>query len=290
MQILGKILGFFGAILRFINNHFKAMIFLLIVYFLFFASIDNANMAKNANLQQIDLTGAILSQNEILTQIEEAKNSDFIKGVLFVVDSPGGALGLSVEISQSIKALSAKKPVLAYAIGTMASGSYLSSIWADKIYANAGSFIGSIGVIMQGFDISEVMSKIGISEQIVSAGEFKQAGTFMRKWSEKERKSLQNLVNKSYEFFVSEVASARNLDAKKAQIWANARVFLASDAKKLGLIDEISSFYDAKAELIKMSGVSQPIWKEKSKFEKVMDSFAKQSANFILNAVMLSVK
>lgn len=290
MQILRKIASYFGVLFQFINNYFKTMIFLLIVYFLFFADSNSANMAKNANLQEISLTGAIVSQNEILTQIEDAKNDENIKGVLFLVDSPGGALGLSVEISQSIKALSAKKPVLAYAMGTMASGSYLSSIWADKIYANKGSFIGSIGVIVQGFDIKELMERFGVKSQIVKAGQFKEAGTMMRKWSEIERESLQNLVDKSYKLFINEVAKARNLDAKKAEIWANARVFLANEAKNLGLIDEISSYYGAKAEIIKMSGVNKPVWKEKSKFQQALDSFAKQSANLFLSAVMPSVK
>jgi len=72
--------------------------------------------------------------------------------------------------------------VIAYAKGTMASGSYYASIWADKIIANPGSMIGSIGVIMEGADLSGIMHKLGIKTQVVKAGLYKQIGTPDRPW------------------------------------------------------------------------------------------------------------
>ena len=282
MQFLKNIFAPIGAVLGFINKYFKSLIFLLIL-FLIFASGESAQQ-KGANLAQLSLSGAIMDDSEILEKIETLKNDEAIKGVLLLIDSPGGALSPSVEISLAIKSLNSRKPVVAYAKGTMASGSYLGGVWASKIYANPGSFIGSIGVIMQGLDVSEAAAKLGFAEQIVKAGELKEAGTMMRKWSDAERASLQALVDESYELFTREVAQARSLDLRKRDAWANARVFLASGAKGVGLIDEVGSLEDAKSALVKASGVADPIWQEPSAYEKMIDRLANKSESLVRGA------
>ncbi|WP_298026982.1 signal peptide peptidase SppA [uncultured Campylobacter sp.] len=282
MQFLKNIFAPIGAVLGFINKYFKSLIFLLIL-FLIFAGGESAQQ-KGTNLAQLSLNGAIMDDSEILEKIETLKNDEAIKGVLLLIDSPGGALSPSVEISLAIKSLNSRKPVVAYAKGTMASGSYLGGVWASKIYANPGSFIGSIGVIMQGLDVSEAAAKLGFAEQIVKAGELKEAGTMMRKWSDAERASLQALVDESYELFTREVAQARSLDLRKRDAWANARVFLASGAKGVGLIDEVGSLDDAKSALIKASGVADPIWQEPSAYEKMIDRLANKSESLVRGA------
>ena len=282
MQFLKNIFAPIGAVLGFINKYFKSLIFLLIL-FLIFAGGESAQQ-KGANLAQLSLSGAIMDDSEILEKIETLKNDETIKGVLLLIDSPGGALSPSVEISLAIKSLNSRKPVVAYAKGTMASGSYLGGVWASKIYANPGSFIGSIGVIMQGLDVSEAAAKLGFAEQIVKAGELKEAGTMMRKWSDAERASLQALVDESYELFTREVAQARSLDLRKRDTWANARVFLASGAKSVGLIDEVGSLEEAKNALVKASGVADPIWQEPSAYEKMMDKLANKSESLVRGA------
>ncbi len=81
-----------------------------------------------------------MTADKVLAKIEEAKTNKNIKGVLLDVNSPGGAVAPSVELSYAIKELSKIKPVVAYASGVMASGSYYASIWADKIVANPGAW------------------------------------------------------------------------------------------------------------------------------------------------------
>ena len=270
------------AIFRFINTYFKAMLFLLIVFLIFFSG--KGESVNPPNLTQINLSGAIMDANEALEKIEAARKDGNIKGVLLYIDSPGGALAPSVELHLAVKNLRAKKPVVAYAGGSMTSGSYYAGAGADRILANPGAFIGSIGVIMQGADASELAAKLGVSQQVVKAGEYKEAGTFVRQWSKIEREQLQELVNASYEMFVSDVAADRNLDANRSKEWANARVFLARDAAKLGLIDEVSDYYSARAELEKLSGVAEPVWEKPSVYEKAMQKFINQGTNSLISA------
>ena len=269
--------------LDFITKYFKTIVFLTIVYFIFFSTAEDETIAKyNANLQKIDLIGEIIDPSKVLEEIERASNDASIKGVLFVIDSPGGAVAPSVEIAYAIKELSMKKPVVAYASGTIASGSYYASIWADKIIANPGSIVGSIGVIMQGFEASKLLENIGISSQTIKAGKYKESGTFTRKWTNDEEQELQGVINSTYNMFISDVADARKLDIKKHTSFADAKIFTAHQAKDVGLVDEVATLSFAKHSLIELSKVEKPIWKKEDKFEKFMDKLMSQAISKVL--------
>jgi len=245
---------------------------------------------KRPNLAQISLVGEIIDERAFLEKIYKIRDDDEIKGVLLYIDSPGGAVAPSFEISSAIKNLKSKKPVIAYVSGTMASGSYLGGMWANEIYANRGSIIGSIGVIIQGFNIESLASKIGVSDQVVKAGEYKEAGTVMRTWTPKERESLQHLVDESYETFVNEVALARGLDANKSGEWANARVFSAKEASAIGLIDGISDYENAMKMVENAAKVGDPVWQKPNKYEQFMDDFSSQTAAKILSFFELKLR
>ncbi|MCZ6171814.1 signal peptide peptidase SppA [Campylobacter ureolyticus] len=284
MKEIGK---FFSDILKF---GIKVFIVLFLITLILVGFSGTKIEKSGVNLAEIKLSGAIMDESAILKEIYSIQDDKNIKAVLLNINSPGGAFAPSFEISNAIKELNKEKPVIAYASGTMASGSYLSGVWANKIYANKGSFIGSIGVIMQGYNIEELASKIGIKDQVVKAGEFKEAGTIMRAWSQSERQSLQDLVDKSYDLFVSEVATARRLNKNDENLWANARVFLPDEALNLGLIDEISNYKKVKDEVVKISGVQNPVWKEKSKYDEFMDTFSSKVANLIMSEFSLKVR
>lgn len=284
MQILKSFFKALGCCIKFINTYFKTFVLLLIVIWIL---IPSANSSSNlANLERIDLKGEIFDSSAVLEKIINAKNDSNIKGVLFVIDSPGGAFAPSMELALAIKDLKIKKPVLVYASGTMASGSYLAGVGANKILANPASFIGSIGVIMQGADLSGLANKLGIKEQTIQAGEFKSAGTFARAWNENERNFLQGLIDQSYDLFTGFVAKERALDLNKKDQWANARVFLAAKAKELGLIDELSNYENAKKELEKLANVSNPVWKEEDKIDKFLNRLEGQTSSLISKSLI----
>ncbi|HEH3847669.1 TPA: signal peptide peptidase SppA [Campylobacter jejuni] len=284
MQILKSFFKALGCGIKFINTYFKTFVLLLIVIWIL---IPSANSSSNlANLERIDLKGEIFDSSAVLEKIINAKNDSNIKGVLFVIDSPGGAFAPNMELALAIKDLKIKKPVLVYASGTMASGSYLAGVGANKILANPASFIGSIGVIMQGADLSGLANKLGIKEQTIQAGEFKSAGTFARAWNENERNFLQGLIDQSYDLFTGFVAKERALDLNKKDQWANARVFLAAKAKELGLIDELSNYENAKKELEKLANVSNPVWKEEDKIDKFLNRLEGQTSSLISKSLI----
>ena len=275
------------AILDFITKYFKTIVFLTIVYFVVFDS--NETLVEDnsfANLQKIELEGPILDVNKTLEELEKAKKDKNIKGVLFVVNSPGGAVAPSVELAYAIKELKEIKPVVVYASGVIASGSYYASIWANQIVANPGSVVGSIGVIMQGVNAEELMEKIGISTQTVKAGKYKESGTPTRKWTEFEEKQLQNVIDDTYSMFITDVATARNLDVKNHTSFADAKIFTSKQAKEVGLVDEVATLTFAQNSLITLAKVENPVWKKEDKFEKFLDRLVTETvSNISMNFV-----
>jgi len=258
------------APIKFIQEYFKTVVFLTILFFTFFNT--QSTSLKKANLMTINLIGPIMNADNILEKIQKAKIDTNIKGVLLNVNSPGGAVAPSVEIAYAIKELNKIKPVVAYASGIMASGSYYSSIWASKIVANPGSMIGSIGVIMQSVDASELLSKIGIKTQTVKIGKYKEAGTPTRKWTKDETNELNKVIKNTYKMFVKDVANARNLNPKNHENYANAHIFTASQAKSVKLIDIVGTLTTAKAQVIKLSNVKNPIWSKENKIDKFLQN------------------
>jgi len=270
------------AVLDFITKYFKTIVFLTILYF-FVQSSDEASITSGsseyANLQKIELYGPILNVEKVLIQINEAKNNKEIKGVLLDVNSPGGAVAPSVELAYAIKELKEIKPVVAYASGVMASGSYYASIWADKIIANPGSMVGSIGVIFQGTNLEELMEKIGVKTQTVKAGKFKESGTPTRTWTDYEKAELEKVIDDTYQMFVSDVATARKLDVKNHEEFANAHIFTSSQAKAVGLVDDVATLSYAKAEIEKLSKVENPVWRKPDRFEKFLDKIMEEASS-----------
>ena len=270
-----------GAILSYIQNHFKAMLFILLLVFIF-GSISEDKL-ETPNLAIIKIEGEITKIDDILENIDKAQKDTRIKGVLLHVDSPGGALAPSIELSMAVKRLATHKPVVAYAAGSMTSGSYYASIWSNYIIANPGAFIGSIGVLFQAPNVSELAKKLGISEQIITAGEYKQMGTFTREWTPKEKGALKELIDDAYALFVKDVSEARGLDANNPKEFANARVFIAGKALHVKLIDEIGSIREAKEKLETLANVKAPVWEKPDKMDKWMKRLESSSKLPIFN-------
>lgn len=264
-----KIIRILLAPLDFIMKYFKALVFLLIVFLIFMPS--SSGNSSLANVARIDLKGMIIQSDSFLEELSKLENNPNIKGVLLVIDSPGGTIPPSVEISEAVKRIRSKKPIVVYAQGSMASGSYLAGVWADRIIANKGALVGSIGVILNGVDVSELAEKLGIKTQILKAGIYKEAGTFMRPWNKQEEEMLKGLIKEQYEMFVSEVVAARNLEITKEGDFAQGRVFSASNALKLGLVDSIGSIYEAQKILFELGKIQNPIWLQKSEMEMYLE-------------------
>lgn len=279
IPILKKLLLPVTATVDYIQNHFKAMLFFLLLIILFWPSRQES--LNPNNLQSIDLKGVIYDTTQVVKSLDDAGDDENIEGVLLIVDSPGGAVAPSLEVAYAVKRLAAKKPVVVYAKGILASGSYYAAIWADEIVANPGAMVGSIGVIMEGANLQGLMEKLGIASQVAKAGKYKQVGTAERPWTPYERAEIEKVILGTYDMFVADVADARGLDLNKSNEYADAHIFTAAQAKAVGLVDSLGVEYDARQLLEAKTGVADPVWNEPSGMEKFFKQFGSETASLL---------
>jgi protease-4 len=287
IDFIKKIFSPITATLDFIQNYFKSLIFIIIVLALF-GSNQESNLIK-PNLIQIEIHGPILNADKILKEFDKAKETN-IKGVLIDIDSPGGAVAPSVEIAEAIKSLKKLKPVIVYSSGTMTSGGYYSAIWANKIIANPGSLVGSIGVIFQSANVQKLLDNIGVESQSAKSGTYKEVGTPTREWNKIEKAEIQKVIDDTYDMFVSDVAKARGLKKSNHKEYADAHIFTARQAHKVGLVDIVGTKYRAIIELKLLSGVSQEVWLEDGNMDKFFDKFITQATSQVANQFIMQLR
>lgn len=267
-----RILRFLGKCLSFINTNFKAIVLVLVVLLVFGSMQDTET--QRPNLAKLYLTTPIFSANAIQSQIQNIKKNPSIQGVLLVIDSPGGSVSASIEIADCIKELGEDLPVVAYVQGSMASGSYYAGMYASEIIANRGALVGSIGVIFSGYNIAQLLENLGIQEQVLKKGTYKEIGTMSRQWNEQERAFLDNLLDEQYAMFVNDVKQARGEKlTQDSQAFAQGKVFSAKTALELGLIDKIGSLQDATEILKERANVSEVVWLKKNKVDSYLEQF-----------------
>ena len=278
MQNIKSFFALLSKAIRYLTENFKGV---LLAIFILYLILPSGEEIRPANVARLNLTGPIMSSEKMVEKIDALTEDKNIQGVLVVINSPGGAVAPSIEISRAIKRLALIKPVISYAEGSLASGSYYASIWSTKIIANPGSLIGSIGVIFEGYNLENVMDKLGVSTQVVKAGKYKQVGTFNRKWTTPEKNELQSVISDMYELFVGDVAKARNLDITKKDRFADAHIFSAARAKSVGLIDEVATIYEAKQQLKRLTRLPKLIWQKPS----FSETFLEQISSKVLMSV-----
>lgn len=266
------------APIRFIQEHFKAT--LLVIILLMAVTSGKESRAVQENLYRIDVSGPIFESESFFKEMEKAE-AEHVKGLLLVVNSPGGMVPPSVEMMMAVKEYAKTRPVVVYASGLLASGSYYASIWADEIIANPASIVGSIGVIFQGFNVKGLLDKVGVRPNVIKTGKYKEIGAVYRDWEEYERTALATLSEDVYKMFVSDVAKARKLDPKKEKVFADGKVFIASKAKDVGLIDAVGSMAIAKKRLAELANVKEPLWNKKSRLESFMAELSNESSSLL---------
>lgn len=229
-----------------------------------------SNIAKSRKkipqntIAKIQLYGAITGHNplpnksmgktitpdsiEILVKKALKNNS---KGIIFEIDSPGGTVFPSKEISDYVKEI--KVPKIALVKDCAASGAYWIASACDKIVANPFSIVGSIGVISPHIEISKLAEKYGVNYDGVKSGEYKDMGSMFRPYTDKEREILQEKLDFIHGEFVKGIAKNRNMKVSEVKKLANGLTYYGKKARQLGLVDKLGGFKEA-VSLIEKAG------------------------------------
>jgi len=230
----------------------------LVAVMLTFSADDATDLTFSDRIEVVDVDGELVESRPILDQLKRYEDSNSVKAILLNIDSPGGGVAVSQEIYTEIRRLRDKKDkiVVAYLSSTGASGAYYVACAANKIVANPGTIVGSIGVIAEWVNYADLMEWAKLKDVVFKTGEFKDTGSPSRALTENERKYFQGLIDDMYVQFLEAVASGRKLDLQEVRSLADGRVFTGRDAKGRKLIDEIGNFQDAVDLTAKLAGIS----------------------------------
>ncbi len=229
---------------------------------LVFASIGSSDgtVAFGDSIALIHLDSVIagsgdgyITPEEFIGKLNKAEEDSDVKAVLIRVDSPGGTVAASQEIAMVLKDYS--KPVVVSIGDVGASGAYMVASQSDVIIATPTSAVGSIGVITQIPNVSGLLEKLGIEFTTLTAGEYKDAGSPYRSLTETETAMIQTEIDFAYDEFIRMVAEGRDLSEDEVREMATGWAWSGTEAKKMGLVDEIGTYNDAVDKAVELGGI-----------------------------------
>lgn len=179
----------------------------------------------------------------VRAQLQKAATDGAVKAVVLRINSPGGTATASEILYSEIQHFKARKqvPVVAQLMGTATSGAYYAAMAADIVLAHPTTVTGSIGVIFAGINFTGLMEKLGIENQTITTGPFKDVGSPLRRMAPDERAQVQGVLNDLYQRFLEVVVAGRpHLTREHITALADGRVYSATQALANGLVDGIA--------------------------------------------------
>ncbi len=205
----------------------------------------------------VDLDGVILSPQPVVGQLKKFGDDSSIKAIIIHVNSPGGGVAASEEIYSEVKRIrSEKKKRIVVSIETVgASGAYYVASASDKIYADQGSIVGSIGVIAQWVNYGDLLKWAKLKDVVIKTGEFKDTGNPARDLTPAEQAYMQALIDNMFGQFVQAVSEGRRMKFEDVKSIANGKVWTGEQAMSMKLIDGVGDFETAVADTAKSVGI-----------------------------------
>ncbi len=233
------------------------IITIVIAVLIFISSISGmfTGVAGGGKIGIVEIEGTIADLKDVMADVVKFKEDDSIRGVIVRINSPGGAVGPTQEVTSELKKLKAVKKVYVSMGSICASGGYYIATVGEKVYANPSTITGSIGVIMQQTVVEDLMKKIGVQNNTIKAGSMKDVGNPFRKMTDSERQYLQGIIDSIHDQFIKDVAEGRKMPIEKARTLSDGRIYTGLQAKEAGLIDGIGTFYDVVDEMKKAVGI-----------------------------------
>ena len=229
-----------------------------LVYLTLHAGTSDAGLSGFGDrIGVVDLDGVILSPQPVVGQLKKFGDDSSIKAIILHVNSPGGGVAASEEIYREVKRLrDEKKKRVVVSIETVgASGAYYVASASNKIYADHGSIVGSIGVIAQWVNYGDLLKWAKLKDVVIKTGEFKDTGNPSRDLTPAEQAYMQSLIDNMFQQFVHAVADGRSLKFENVKAIADGKVWTGEQALNMKLIDEVGDFEAAVADTAKSVGI-----------------------------------
>jgi protease IV len=237
---------------------FVLAVFSLVYLTLHAGSNDAGFSGFGDRIGVVDLDGVILSPQPVVGQLKKFADDASIKAIILHVNSPGGGVAASEEIYREVKRIrEEKKKRVVVSIETVgASGAYYIASASNKIYADQGSIVGSIGVIAEWVNYGDLLKWAKLKSVVIKTGEFKDTGNPARDLTPAEQAYMQSLIDDMFGQFIQAVADGRGLKFDAVKEIANGKVWTGQQAVSMKLIDNVGDFEAVVKDTAKAAGIS----------------------------------
>ena len=250
---------------------------------------DGLRYGFTSHVARVTISGLISDDREQQELLDKIVKSSEVKAVVLHINSPGGTTAGSEALFAAIRRVAADKPVVAVLGTVAASGGYIAALASDHIVARGNTLTGSIGVIFQWAEVSELLDKVGVKMEEVKSGPLKAEPSPFKKMPEEARALTEAMVRDSYDWFVGLVAERRPFGEARARELSDGRVYTGRQALDAKLVDAIGGERTALAWLRETKGIDADLevvdW-TKSSIENL--SWADTAAVLILRGLGLS--
>ncbi len=224
-------------------------------------------------IARITLEGVIGDDQKLSELIKEVKEDRYAKAVIVWVDTPGGSAVGGQQLYLDLRALAKEKPVVAVMRSMATSAGYLISLGADRIFAREGTITGSVGVIMETAEFTELAEKLGIRPIVFKSGENKASPSPLEKITPANAAVMQGVIKDFYGWFSALVAERRKLQPEQVEAIADGRIFTGRQALDLQLIDQLGGEADALEWLEKHKKIDKDLEVEDVKLKEEKPNF-----------------
>src|SRR6266851_2523142 len=238
-------------------------LFVLAVFSLVYLTLHAGNETSLSSgfgdkIGVVDLDGVILSPQPVVGQLKKFADDSSIKAIILHINSPGGGVAASEEIYREVKRIrdEKKKHIVASIETVGASGAFYVASASNKIYADQGSIVGSIGVIAQWMNYAELLKWAKMKDIVFKTGEFKDTGNPTRDLTPAEQAYMQSLIDNMFGQFVKAVADGRGMKFDDVKSIANGKVWTGAQALDMKLIDNVGDFEAVVKDTAKSVGIS----------------------------------
>jgi protease-4 len=256
--------------------------------------ISDVVKESSPHIARIEISGVIEQDLDRDKRLAEIADDSHVKAVILHLNTPGGTVVGGESLYNSIKNIKSKKPVVAVMDDIATSAGYMVALPTDRIFAHNGTLTGSIGVLLQSAEFTDLAQKIGVHMDMIKSAPLKGSPSPFEKMTPAVRASMQSVINSFYTIFIDMVARDRKMNKAQVIELADGRVYTGVQAVNVRLVDAIGGEPEALDWLKKVKKIDESLAvrdiemePKPSKFQQILDELGLKSSLVPLQRISL---